>query len=197
MVLFGGEDSSGTPQADMFAWNGANWSTTQRMAIWPEARQGHILANVPDGLLLFGGADINGNPFGDTWLWIGGTWVPQNYSDASAPPSARAYATAAAWGQSVVLFGGEDANYNFLNETWIWDGSVWMEAQPPQNPQNQPVARISATMATLGGQVVLFGGLDSSYNPLGDTWIWSGDGGAWTAGPPGPPARDGATMTTF
>jgi len=195
LALFGGEDSTYTPQADWFIWSGTNWSPTPETDMWPNARTEHILAGVPGGLLLFGGVDILCDLFYDTWLWTGSAWVPQRYPDGSSPPSASALATAAAWGQSVLLFGGQDANCDSSNETWIWDGSTWTQAPPPQSSQNQPVARSSATMATLGGEVVLFGGLDSSNNPLSDTWIWNG---VWTPGPQtGPPPRYAATMTAF
>ncbi len=50
-------------------------------------------------------------------------------------------------------------------------------------------------MATLGGNIVLFGGSDANNGPLGDTWIW--DGHAWTQGGTGPSARTLSTMATF
>ena len=37
----------------------------------------------------------------------------------------------------VVLFGGQDANLNALNDTWVWDGTNWTQ----KFPQTIPPAR--------------------------------------------------------
>ena len=55
----------------------------------------------------------------------------------------------------------------------MWDGTSWT-AQDVTGPS----ARDSAVMATLGNEVVLFGGADANWNPLGDTWVW--DGTSWS-----------------
>ncbi len=86
---------------------------------------------------------------------------------------------------SVVLFGGAGETGSFLADTWTWNGSAWAEQAVPG-----PSARVGAVMASLDGQVVLFGGLsdtsaDASY--ADDTWVWNGS--TWrqvaVAGPPG------------
>ena len=66
-----------------------------------------------------------------------------------------------------------------LDETWLWDGSDWGMANPPQRPS----PRRAPAMATAEdrGRVVLFGGaatLSSSTGLLNDTWEW--DGSNWT-----------------
>lgn len=50
----------------------------------------------------------------------------------------------------------------------------------PQSPTNPPTARVfhGKSYDAAHGQVVLFGGFDSSYAVLGDTWTW--DGNNWT-----------------
>ena len=60
----------------------------------------------------------------------------------------------------VVLFGGDDGNYD--DETWEWDGSVWT-----QRIIAGPSPRYFHAMAYDSGRarLVLFGGRD-----LGDTW---------------------------
>jgi hypothetical protein len=196
--LFSGNDSTFNPTADLFAWDGANWSASPQAGHWPKARAGSVFVNAPGGLLLFGGTGLLGPPFGDTWLWNGANWTPQDAPDAS-PAFVRAYASAAAWGSEVVLFGGEDDETGVpSNETWVWNGSTWTQPMlPPSSPV--PEARSYATMASIGGQVVLFGGLDRTPGAphpfLGDTWIWNG---SWTPGPvDGPSPRFGATMASF
>jgi hypothetical protein len=77
----------------------------------------------------------------------------------------------------VVTFGGFDSNFQYLNQTWIWDGVEW--AQPIE--QAPPSARAGADMAwdRPTKQLVLFGGFDGS-NYLGDTWTWEGSNNSWT-----------------
>ena len=69
---------------------------------------------------------------------------------------------------------------------------TWIE----QLPEHRPPVRSWAAMAydAGSGQVVLFGGLDESYEALDDTWTW--DGSDWTEQHPEhkPSAREGAAM---
>jgi hypothetical protein len=92
----------------------------------------------------------------------------------------------AARGQ-VVLFGGT----NGVPDTWVWDGSSWVQKFPP----NRPSTRSGHAMAydAARGQVVLFGGSGSS-GALNDTWVW--DGYNWIQKFPAhsPPARSGHAM---
>lgn len=83
----------------------------------------------------------------------------------------------------VVLFGGSVANdfgsYDYLDDTWIWDGARWTE----QPSIASPPARCCMGMAydAARRQVVLFGGCDGS-DEFDDTWVW--DGSTWTEGYP-------------
>jgi hypothetical protein len=83
----------------------------------------------------------------------------------------------AARGQ-VVLFGGSDGS-RLLNDTWVWDGTNWVQ----KFPANAPPARLAHAMAydAARGQVVLFGG--ASFGSFSDTWVW--DGTNWVQKFPG------------
>ncbi len=80
---------------------------------------------------------------------------------------------------NVVLFGGcvpnKPRDVTLINETWLWDGDNWTQANPADSPQ----ARMDAAMAynAAAQNVVLFGGASTSL-PLNDTWTW--DGANWT-----------------
>jgi hypothetical protein len=69
---------------------------------------------------------------------------------------------------TAVLFGGINAGtLQFMNDTWLWDGSSWVE----DSPSTSPPARYGAGMATdSNGKIVLFGGQGPSGN-LNDTWL--------------------------
>jgi hypothetical protein len=81
--------------------------------------------------------------------------------------------------RSIVTFGGWDQNIQYLDQTWVWDGSQWAEpiAQTP------PPARAAAGMAydQVTHQLVLFGGWNGTTGTrFGDTWTWDGSTQQWT-----------------
>ena len=73
--------------------------------------------------------------------------------------------------QRTVLFGGLDSASDTRNDTWEWDGVIWV----PMAPANSPSPRQQTAMAFDAGRgvVVLFGGRDGSLE-LSDTWEWDG-----------------------
>jgi len=94
---------------------------------------------------------------------------------------------------NAVLFGGFSSTGPGLADTWLWNGSTWTAG-----PSTGPSARGDADGATLGGQLVLFGGTSdtSVTTAYGDTWAWGGTG--WTqAATTGPSIRFGAAMATL
>ncbi|OWA37288.1 hypothetical protein B9G55_04280 [Saccharibacillus sp. O16] len=80
----------------------------------------------------------------------------------------------------VLMFGGENAAGNLLNDTWLWDGTQqsWNEVM---GLSPQPSARKSSVMAydPTSQQVLLFGGEGSGSSLLGDTWLWDGASASW------------------
>jgi hypothetical protein len=74
---------------------------------------------------------------------------------------------------TVVLFGGFTLpTHADSNDTWTFDGTRWTQL----SVSNAPPARSFAAMATLGNEVVLFGGAAIGF--LNDTWMF--DGTSWT-----------------
>jgi uncharacterized protein (TIGR03437 family) len=118
------------------------------------------------------------------------------FSTANPPKReshAMAYDSAAG---SVVMFGGYSGSggTNF-GDTWTWNPILGWE----QNRflATSPPARSLHAMAydSVHGEVVLFGGADSSGDILNDTWVYSG-GSTWTqkSPPASPPGRVYHTM---
>jgi hypothetical protein len=76
-----------------------------------------------------------------------------------------------------ILFGGKDAAFTTLSDTWEWDGSSWTELAPITA---KPPGRSFHAMAhdPARGRIVLSGGLALSLgDPLPqphDTWEWNG-----------------------
>jgi hypothetical protein len=151
------------------------------------------MATLGDTIVLFGGAVGSvGSELQDTWVLSGTTWTRVRVS--SSPP-ARIGATMATLGNEVVLFGGESSGGPSSaprRDTWVFDGVSWKQiiaAGPPP-------ARVWASMATLGKEVVLFGGTADLGTLFQDTWAF--DGTAWkkVSVSASPPARAYAALAT-
>jgi len=148
----------------------------------------------PPRVVLFGGFGLDNEPLNDTWIFDGATW---SSVAAPSPPPARFEASMAALDaggrEEVVLFGGMVGNPgDTSDDTWLFDGTTWSQVMTATSPP----ARMNASMATLGGRVVLFGGQAGIGGAFGDTWTF--DGTNWSAVTvPGPPARAFASMATL
>ncbi len=119
-----------------------------------------------------------------TWESDGAAWTLS--FPAISPPPRRHHAVA--WDAArrrTVLFGGvvgEPASERRLNDTWEWDGKIWVE----RHPQNAPPPRRWHAMAydEARQRLVLYGGWGgtptgtASDDVLGDTWEW--DGNDWS-----------------
>ena len=168
----------------------------ERAGLSPVARD-HALAydSARGRVVLFSGLDSSNNRLSETWEWDGTSWTEATPPEVSASPPARAnhaLAYDSARGR-VVLFAGFDNSFNALSDTWEWDGTSWTDVTP-SDPSDSPPARSFHALAydSARGEVVLFGGGDSSNNTLSDTWEW--DGTSWTEVMPSganasPPAR--------
>jgi len=139
VVLFGGNNGSSN-LSDTWLWDGTNWTPLSPQKS-PPARSYHAMAyDAAHGqVILFGGgtsnnAAANAGVFSDTWVWDGSNWTqmsPQNN------PTARNRFNMAfdAGHVQAVLFGGRDANSNFLGDTWTWSGGpVTTPPPPPPSP---------------------------------------------------------------
>lgn len=70
---------------------------------------------------------------------------------------------------AVVLFGGFAGSWgNFLNDSWLWNGTTWRQIHPATVPHNRYSFGMDYDPA--GKIVVMFGGFSSSPE-LGDTWL--------------------------
>ena len=123
--------------------------------------------------MLFGGeAGFGGAGLNDTWTFDRTTWKQLSISK---PPSARYGASMSTLGSEIVLFGGystsDGASSGDQNDTWTFGGASWTQL----TVKSPPPARDSAGMATLGSDIVLFGGdVAASILAFDDTWIFQG-----------------------
>jgi len=110
-----------------------------------------------------------------------------------APPS-RLNMALASFGHSgqAILYGG-NWNTTVFADTWLWNGTNWIQLQPAHNPGM--LSQHAMVYDEARGQIVLFGGLAGAAPvPNAATWIW--DGNDWHEMQPSvsPPARFGHAM---
>jgi len=193
VMLFGGyyvEDNVPYLLADTWEWDGDQWTelTPIDPADSPSARSGHTLAfdDASGQLVLFGGYDLT-DRFADTWVWNETRWVEVTPLDPDDSPLARDYG-AMAYDElrgRIVLFGGR-FDPGFYQDTWEWDGSVWVDVTPT-GPTDSPTWRDGHAMTYDAAlqRVLLACGYDGGNR--NDLWAWTGS--RWEQIPPADPGE--------
>jgi N-acetylneuraminic acid mutarotase len=167
-------------------------------------------------VFLFGGTDM-ATWYNELWLYdpVVNTWTRLGPPEEEEPkkgattttvapntimPSGRNDAGLAFDPRSgkVILFGGMDANYACLDDTWSYDPvtNKWTRLAPEGD---SPSPRSAHAMAydQHSGKIILFGGIDSQFVSYNDTWAYDVKAGTWTnLAPAGdlPPARGRTAM---
>lgn len=72
---------------------------------------------------------------------------------------------------NAILFGGVTSDNQLSDQTWEWDGQVWLQIFPDEHPE----ARSKHAMAydPARNKILLFGGWDGK-SVFDDTWEWDG-----------------------
>jgi len=193
-VLFGGT-IGGDGFDDTWIWDGSTW-IQQHPASTPPGRYGGSMAydRRNADVVLFGGSAFDGGAvYYDTWTWDGSNWTERTPS--TVPPE-RLYEALAFDGarNEMVMFGGayylSEEGYFYRNDTWVWNGTTWLQRLPAHSPSERSEAAVAYDAATR--QVVLFGG--GKLSGMNDTWTWNGID--WTQQSPAntPPKSLGARM---
>jgi Galactose oxidase, central domain len=192
VLLFGGM-GLGPYLGDTWDWTGVGgWKQLQ--VTGPSAREGAATAVLNGKIILYGGSSASNGFLSDTWEWDGSKWTQLTITGAT--PGGRYGHSMATLGNQVVLFG----NVGGPTDTWLFDGTAWTKS-PATGPTGESGglsdSRGVQTMATLGNQVILFGGEQDANHILGDTWAF--DGTAWKQLTPAhaPAARYHAGTTAF
>jgi uncharacterized protein (TIGR03437 family) len=181
---------------ETWVWDGVNWIHKSPQTSLGGGGSNPVMAyDAAHGqVLLVLTEQCTGSGF-FTWVWDGTNWTLKSPQTSPDPLEGYAMAFDAAHGQ-IVLFGGEagDGCFNLpiTSDTWLWDGSNWTRTSPVTKPSDRWLHSMIYDSAQ--GQVVLFGGADSNFNPFDDTWVW--DGANWTETTPltSPPARFSSGM---
>ena len=173
LIMFGGTTRSSITM-DMWIWDGFDWEQIFPSNI-PTTRT--LFSLVSDStrnvLILFGGSRYP-DSLNDVWEFDGDCWVEKaptvspngRYSSASGYDKRR---------QRTVIFGGRDySSDHFLNDTWEWDGEMWEEKNPSENPPAQGCYEMFYDENR--HRIVLYGGSSMSNFPK----VWEWDGNDWS-----------------
>src|SRR5271157_3722370 len=133
----------------------------------------------------------NAVQFGDTWAWNGTGWVQKSPAHNPGQRVAHVMVYDSARGEIVMFGGASNTMGSQLNDTWVWNGTDWIQRSPVHSPPIR--ANAAAAFDAAAKQVVLFGGTNLTGS-LNDTWVW--DGADWTQKFPlaSPPVRDSHSM---
>lgn len=178
-VMFGGWSASGL-RSDTWAWDGTAWTRfnppNSPSARWLVAAEyDHNLG----GVVLFGGSDGAGTHHGDTWMWNGADWVPVATASVQAPSPRQSAAMAFDDTRGeMVLYGGSDATGS-LGETWVFDGTDWVQRSPAHPPA--PTDGANLAYHAVWRRMVMFGGLPDPREDPELIRCW--DGQDWSAHP--------------
>jgi Galactose oxidase, central domain len=187
LVMFGGSDSTYTPQGTTWEYAPLTNTWTQRTSSsgnTPGPRYGcSMVHDVARGVsVLYGG--WSGSAFtNETWEWNGADWVLVPTANRPSGRDRFAFAYDVVRGKSV-LFGGITTSGPSA-ETWEYDGVDWTLVATPTSPP--PRQKVNMAYDLARGVMVMQGGQASGVQLL-DGWEY--DGVNWRLLPSTPsPAR--------
>ena len=167
------------------------WSE-QHPGLAPAPRYGHAMArNHPSfAPTLFGGTDGT-QFFGDTWTWFGGVWTRES-NTGPTPRADHAMTEYHFTDDSMLLFGGRDAQGKLLGDTWIWDGTAWHPSPPGTAPSPRAGHAMTPDVYEIKTMILFGGRTDSGLSD--ETWMFVD--GVWSPVPTAtrPPAREGHSL---
>jgi hypothetical protein len=185
LVLFGGQDYTGTLRNDTWEWDGRTWANRTTLAS-PSPRYGHAMAYdaARNRVVLYGGFEGPDRYPAETWEWDGSSWtlVPT----AGPEPGGRigALATYDAGRRRVVMVGGfVSGSGSAATQVWEWDGTRWQGVSA-----GVPAGLVAMTYDVRRGRVVAYddGGRVQEYD--GAVWRTPAQTGAV------PPVRTGCSL---
>ena len=156
----------------------------------PRSRHGLTFDRAANAAVLFGGIiwDEHESLLSDTWELHDGRWTQIRTTDAPPARHRGAMVYLASREQSI-LFGGQGQTCNFFGDTWAYSQKRWQKLRRwPWSSAPPPRCGHCMTYDEQTGVAVLFGGIDSNNDSLGDTWLFNGTSWKKVRGS-GPPAR--------
>ena len=207
-VLFGGTSdyTGGVMRTTTDRWDGSVWTSLTPPAVAPVAA--HAAASWKGNLVYFGGCNgaLCANELGSAAYFTGTAWGPF----CSIPPAvncgipARSGHSMAATSTQLVVFGGvakadtpphavtyfadgTDSYGYAAADLWVLDSSSSTNAFVKTTVAgDKPMIRDSAAFAGSASEIILFGGYNTTFGYLFDTWRYNPGPKSWTKVCPSP-----------
>lgn len=176
--MFGGLDETGNFYlVDFWGYRNGQWFLVPHTAASPQSCESPLASydTDRDRLVLVCSGE-------QTWEWDGATW--KEFADLEDLPDFRRFASIAydANLKKTVLFGGYNNN-NYRNDTWLWNGTLWEEADISNRDRPDHRGMMAMWYDPLMHRTILYGGIgrsniDRKVTRYGDMWAF--DGSQWT-----------------
>jgi hypothetical protein len=164
------------PAGQTWLWNGSDWTKASAMTS-PNGSCGAALVYDPPKhqMILFAGFGNGSSLLSQTWMWTGTNWKMLHPSH-SPTPRGDEFMGYSPRDHALVLYGGVtfmSGQTKALSDTWLWNGSDWVETFPISHPNAQAAGAMTFDKKTK--QLLLFGGYSYQLNASqSQTWLWSG-----------------------
>ena len=188
MIVFGGNNCSGTYYNDVWVLTNANglggtpaWKqlSPSGPAPGPRANTSAVYDAVDDIMIVFGG--YNGSPYGDLWVLnhaggVSGSPAWAQLNPTGTTPSARYQHSAVydAADNRMIIYGGHTKKAADITETWVLANANGLGGAPSwtlTSSNGPPRALHSAVYAAATNKMIIFGGQvpkDVNGNPTDD-----------------------------
>jgi PKD repeat protein len=129
VLFYGGENNTTTAYGDTWTYVDGIWTniTANVTGAPPPTAGGGLAYDAALGkVVLFGGLNATGGFSNNTWTYHAMSWTNVT-ATAGTPPSPRilpAFSADSTTGQ-LLLFGGQNATYTWLRDTWTFGNGTW------------------------------------------------------------------------
>jgi hypothetical protein len=198
VVMYGGQSTQllGPPNNQTWEYDGTTWAQIPTTGNPGPRERPAMCYHAGMGMtVMFGGYD--GVALTDqTWLYDGftGAWLQLVIPGPKPSPRNASALTYDPVHNLCILMGGQDA-VNVLSDTWVFDGTRWVQQTTTTQPGRDHVMAFLPTT----GQVVRFGGFVAGTGTLSNqTWeLGTGSYGAGCVGTNGVPSLTSAGAMTL
>ena len=162
VILHGGRMEGRYTSSDTWEWDGSTWRELEAQSPYKGDHHQMVYVEHNDQIMAFGGWDGQ-DVAGTTWVWDG-VW---NRASEQGPRKRGAFGmTYDPQEERVILFGGLwlDGQYADL---WQWQNQSWEQLGGPYD--NSSVDHHAMAYDVKHRQVIMFGGKNYRYRPLGTT----------------------------
>ena len=193
VLLFGGINN-GTVFNETWGYTGFTW-TQIRTPVSPSAMYDTSMSYSTSlgAVLMFGGKTASGYS-NSTWIFKNGLWT--NLTSAGSMPHLAGAAMGSMGNGNLVLFGGFNGT-SYSSSTYIFNGTTMKWSKDTVSTAPPALAFAHMNYFSFNNDTILFGGVSSSGNPYGNTWIFNSLGTWSESSAPAPYTAYGQAMTHY